>query len=237
MMPVLNDEPEVQTVTAPRLDLPALYPVCFDLKNPRPLKIGIHKDLVAAGHDLRDVRCIVSAYCRRKIYLEGMVIGAIRIDLQGQPAGEVREGDAANALIKLAYVLSKLTIRPPKKPKPPKEPKPVLPIDAPLTAENIVSGRLELTVKFAYLPKPVVVKAGMKIGIQTQKALVVTTLKPKAWKKLEKAKAEWPQWVASMTGKLGAQVNSDGGAIVMLEDVVLQVFEKKVKPEAENQKL
>ncbi|MBV5309769.1 MAG: hypothetical protein JZU59_10300, partial [Chromatium okenii] len=56
-----------------------------------------------------------------------------------------------------------------------------------------------------------------------------TTLKPKAWKKLEKAQAEWPQWVASMTGKLGAQVNSNDGTIVMLEDAAVQVFEKKAK--------
>jgi hypothetical protein len=31
------------------------------------------------------------------------------------------------------------------------------------------------------------------IGIQTETALVVATLPPKAWKKLEQAQAEWPQ--------------------------------------------
>jgi hypothetical protein len=35
-----------------------------------------------------------------------------------------------------------------------------------------------------------------------------------------------------MTCKLGTQVNSDGGTIVMLEDVAIQVFEKKVKVES-----
>jgi sRNA-binding protein len=210
---------------APQIDLIALYPDCFDLNKPRPLKIGIRQDLLATGHDLKTLRCVIGAYCRRRAYLKAMVAGAIRIDLQGQPAGEVTESDAADARDKLAL------LKPVKSAKPKPEPTPVLPTDAPLTAESIVSGRLELTVKFNELPQPVVVKAGMKIGIQTDTALVVTTLKPKAWKKLEKAQADWSQWVASMTGKLGAQVNSNAGSVVMLEDAAVQVFEKKVKVE------
>ena len=44
-----------------------------------------------------------------------------------------------------------------------------------------MTGRLELTLKFPTLPKPMPVKSGMKIGIQTDSALVVATLPPKAW--------------------------------------------------------
>jgi hypothetical protein len=35
-----------------------------------------------------------------------------------------------------------------------------------------VSGHLELTVKFSQLPTPVQVQAGLKIGIQTDRALL-----------------------------------------------------------------
>ncbi|WP_242445881.1 ProQ/FINO family protein [Chromatium okenii] len=219
---VSNDEPEVQFVTVPPLDLPALYPACFDPNNPHPLKFGVHKDLVAAGYNRREVRLSLSMYCWQKGYLSSIQAGAMRTDLQGQPAGEVTEAEAAVAQAKLVNFK-------PVRFKPLAEPKPKLPRNAPLTEENIVSGRLELTVKFNELPKPVVIKSGMKIGIQTETALVVATLKPKAWKKLEKAQAEWSQWVASMTGKLGVQVNSNMGKIVTLENPALVVFEKKAK--------
>ncbi len=210
------------TTPAPPLDLPTLYPACFDRSQPRPLKLGIHKDLIAAGHPLKDVRRMLWRYCSRRAYLKAMLAGAPRIDLEGQPAGAVSEEDAANAQSVLLGTV-------PPRSASNQESTPALPQDAPLTPENIVSGRLELTVKFTELPKPLPVKAGMKIGIQTETALVVATLPLKAWKKLEKAKAEWPQWVASLTGKLGAQAGSDAGAVVVLEQPAVQVFEKKVK--------
>ena len=92
-----------------------------------------------------------------------------------------------------------------------------------------MTGRLELTVKLTELPKPLPVKAGMKIGIQTDTALVVATLPPKVWKKLEQAQTDWPSWIASLTGKLGAQAGSDVGAVVVLEQAAVQVFERKAK--------
>ena len=188
-MSVPNNESEAQFVTVPPLDLPALYPACFDLSNPRPLKFGVHKDLVAAGYNRREVRLSLNMYCWQEGYLSSMQAGARRTDLQGQAVGEVTEAEAAVAQAKLVSFK-------PVKYKPLAEPKPKLPRNAPLTEENIVSGRLELTVKFTELPKPVVIKSGMKIGIQTDTALVVATLKPKAWKKLEKAQAE----IAAMGG-------------------------------------
>ncbi|MBV5311141.1 ProQ/FinO family protein, partial [Chromatium okenii] len=126
----------------PQIDLVALYPDCFNLSKPRPLKVGIRQDLLAAGHDLKTLRCVIGAYCRRRAYLKAMQTGAMRIDLQGQPAGEVTEADAVDARDKLAL------LKPIKSSKPKPEPTPVLTTDAPLTAENIVSGRLELTLKF-----------------------------------------------------------------------------------------
>ncbi|MBV5311581.1 ProQ/FINO family protein [Chromatium okenii] len=60
-MSVVDDKPEPQTTTAPQLDLVALYPDCFNLSKPRPLKIGIRQDLLAAGHDLKTLRCVIGA--------------------------------------------------------------------------------------------------------------------------------------------------------------------------------
>ena len=48
----------------------------------------------------------------------------------------------------------------------------------------------------------------------------------------EQAQAEWPQWVAALTGKLGTRAGADGEAVIVLENPALQVFEKKAKPAA-----
>ena len=212
----------------PPLDLAALYPACFNWKQPRPLKIGIREDLLAAGHDPKLIHRALLKYCAVRRYLKAMQTGTPRIDLQGQPVGTVTEAEEAVAKAKLAGTWTPPN-RPATNPAPAGQPALDLPIDAPLSEDNIVTGRLELTLKFSDLPKPMPVKSGMKIGIQTDSALVVATLPPKAWKKLEKAQAEWPQWVAALTGKLGTRAGADGEAVVVLEQPALQVVEKKVK--------
>ena len=227
MTEILPDSPDAST---PPLDLPALYPACFDRANPRPLKRRIHKDLMAAGYLHKEAKRALARYCTCRAYLKALTVaGTPRIDLQGQPAGEVTEDDAADAQARLSgdTPLPKPRAERPQEPTP--TPTPDLPLDAPLTLENIVTGRLELTVKFTQLPQPLPVKAGMKIGIQTDTALVVATLPPKVWKKLEQAARDWPTWIASLTGQLGAQAGSDAGAVVVLEQAAVQVFERKAK--------
>ncbi|MEA1053100.1 ProQ/FinO family protein [Lamprobacter modestohalophilus] len=206
-----TSEPEQATPTTPRalpeglepLDLLTHFPACFDLAQPRPLKIKINKDMIkplaaelipvegtnrqqrqAAKQILHTL--IIQAladYCSRPAYLQATLEGAPRIAIDGTVAGEVSAHQAKYA----AAVLRGKT--PPMKPPsagpktPPTRP---LPKDAPLTEDAIVPGRLELTLKFNQLPKAVPIKDGMKIGIQTDNALVVATLRPKAWKKLTK---------------------------------------------------
>ena len=236
----MTDTPTPESTVAPDakpqkpwIELAALYPACFDWKQPRPLKIGIREDLIAAGHDQKMIHRALAKYCARRPYLKATQAGTPRLDLQGQPVGTVTEAEEAVAKAKLGG-----TWTPPNPPAtntaPAGHPTPDLPIDAPLSEDNIVTGRLELTLKFSDLPKPMPVKSGMKIGIQTDSALVVATLPPKAWKKLEKAQAEWPQWVAALTGKLGTRAGADGEAVVVLEQPALQVFEKKEKAAAGN---
>jgi ProP effector len=74
----------------------------------RPLKVGIAADLVArcAELDRRKLGAVLSAYTQRIMYREAMVAGPARIDLDGNPAGEVSAADAEHAAAKLAETLS-----------------------------------------------------------------------------------------------------------------------------------
>ncbi|NEQ78519.1 MAG: hypothetical protein F6K23_39340 [Okeania sp. SIO2C9] len=57
------------------------------------------------------------------------------------------------------------------------------------------------------------------------------SVKPKTWKKMEQAAANYPQWVAAISGKLGEE--TDQGFV--LQQPGVQVFEKKAKtPEEKN---
>jgi hypothetical protein len=57
-------------------------------------------------------------------------------------------------------------------------------------------------------------------------AAVTITVKPKVWKKLTDAQANYPQWVAAIAGKLG---DATENGFVLLEPNI-QVFERKAKP-------
>lgn len=70
------------------------FPDCFDRNDRRPLKIGIHRDLVARGVDRRTARIGLSRYCGQIGYHQALVEGAARIDLDGQPAGIVTPQEA-----------------------------------------------------------------------------------------------------------------------------------------------
>ena len=89
-----------QTLTDPfstpePLALAEAYPACFDWEHPRPLKINIHQDLMAAGHDRIAVKRALGRYCKVDRYWRALQPDAPRIDLQGQPAGAATEREAA----------------------------------------------------------------------------------------------------------------------------------------------
>lgn len=78
--------------------LKAYYPNCFkEAKDVKPLKIGIKQDLVknlGSREDIviNDKACMVNslAYYVNSIgYHKCVVVGAVRIDLEGNPSGEV----------------------------------------------------------------------------------------------------------------------------------------------------
>jgi ProP effector len=63
-----------------------------------PIKIGIHRDILAAGVIDADIcGAVLAAYVRSRSYLSNSIAGAARLDLEGQPAGVVTEGEARGA--------------------------------------------------------------------------------------------------------------------------------------------
>jgi len=65
----------------------------------RPLKVGIAADILARCPVLtrRELGPVLGVYAKRVMYLQSLVAGAIRIDLDGNPAGEVSAADAEHA--------------------------------------------------------------------------------------------------------------------------------------------
>src|SRR6476661_2755066 len=87
------------------------FPQTFVLEKYRPhqpLKVGIAADIPARcpAVERRVLSAALSAYARRVMYLRALVAGAARVDLDGNPAGEVTAGDAEFAATKLAEILA-----------------------------------------------------------------------------------------------------------------------------------
>src|SRR6476619_6356880 len=73
-----------------------------------PLEVGIAADLMERGPELdhHKLSVALTVYTRRVMYLRSLVAGAERIDLDGNPAGEVTARDAEYAAAKLAKILA-----------------------------------------------------------------------------------------------------------------------------------
>jgi sRNA-binding protein len=92
--------------------LAAKFPKCFAVPDTgrRPLKVGIDADLLAAlsGTIPRtDLIRALAMYCSSHGYLERVLNGAWRIDLQGNPAGVVTADDERHAKVKRAGIKAK----------------------------------------------------------------------------------------------------------------------------------
>jgi sRNA-binding protein len=100
-----------QTMHATLARLAECFPQTFGREKhlpPPPLKVGIAADILARCPELdRRVLSVALAYfTRRAAYLQSMVAGAARIDLDGNPAGEVSAESAAHAAARLAEILA-----------------------------------------------------------------------------------------------------------------------------------
>lgn len=92
-----------------------------------------------------------------------------------------------------------------------------------------VSGKLELTIKINEMPAATTVENGWQsFEVECDDQVISITVKPKAWKKLEEAQANFPQWVAAIAGKMGPRTES----VFVLAEANIQVFERKPKAPA-----
>ena len=88
--PKLNSSKEVIAFLAER------FPLCFSAEGEaRPLKIGIFQDLVerVQGKNLSktQLRSALRLYTSSWRYLYGVKVGAQRVDLDGNPCGELEQ--------------------------------------------------------------------------------------------------------------------------------------------------
>jgi ProP effector len=78
------------------------WPYCFSIyeNRRRPLKIGIHHDILAAldgAISAEELEQALRCYVSNKVYRARLATGAIRVGLEGLPAGTVAEKDALAA--------------------------------------------------------------------------------------------------------------------------------------------
>ena len=90
----------------------------------------------------------------------------------------------------------------------------------------MIQGKLEITIKISELPNATAVENGwQRFDIDCDGRIISVTVKPKIWKKLTDAQANFPQWVGAIAGSMGEATEN---GFVLLEPNI-QVFEKKPK--------
>lgn len=95
------------------------FPNCFVPKGApkRPLKVGIVKDLLAAGREafpglsVRLIKAFLADYCGGANYHKAMVKGAVRVDLNGSFAGIVDDLAATFARNRIASINGEIAAR------------------------------------------------------------------------------------------------------------------------------
>jgi hypothetical protein len=78
------------------------FPDCFQVSGPRlPLKVGVDRDVINAAPDLNEgeIKWAIKLYVRDPAYLQAMVEGVDRVDLDGSPSGTVTRNEARWAAI------------------------------------------------------------------------------------------------------------------------------------------
>jgi ProP effector len=77
-------------------EIAARFPTAF-AEPRRPLKVGIREDIIAAGFEPRVASRFLYRWTHKPRYLRNLIVGAERIDLNGEPAGIVAEDEATFA--------------------------------------------------------------------------------------------------------------------------------------------
>ncbi|GAB4367003.1 MAG: hypothetical protein Kow00121_04920 [Elainellaceae cyanobacterium] len=87
-----------------------------------------------------------------------------------------------------------------------------------------VAGRMEVIIKINELPSAKEVQNSWKsFEVDCDGKIISITVKPKIWKKFEEAQANYPMWVAAISGRMGASTPTG----FILDQPNVQVFERK----------
>lgn len=172
------------------------FPLCFSVEGEaKPLKIGLFQDLADALKDDERVsktqlRHVLRQYTSNWRYLHGCRLGAVRVDLQGNPAGVLEQEHVDHAAQQLAEAKAKIaekravekTSAVAQKKRPAR--KPVHKKADGVKTTRKAKTKLELTaLDFSSLVKGATVK--VKAGDNAQKAVVLDVLKDAARVQLE----------------------------------------------------
>jgi len=92
---------DADSTEAPYAWLQDRYPVAFPLEHARvrPLKVDIRLDILAAHPELtpQALKKMLAIWCGRPTYQKALMRGGPRVDLHGDPAGEVTPEQMAHA--------------------------------------------------------------------------------------------------------------------------------------------
>ena len=102
----ITPRPRDLTVDAVITLVAETWPACFSVweRRRRPLKLGIHTNILAVLDGAvtpRELSRALRRYVSNTYYLRMMTVGAVRIDLDGNPAGIVTDEEAATAAVRL----------------------------------------------------------------------------------------------------------------------------------------
>ncbi|SUT92009.1 putative solute/DNA competence effector [[Actinobacillus] rossii] len=173
------------------------FPLCFSVEGEaKPLKIGLFQDLADALKDDERVsktqlRHVLRQYTSNWRYLHGCRLGAVRVDLQGNPAGVLEQEHVDHAAQQLAEAKAKIVEKRAAEKTSAKVAQKKHPARKPVhkKADGVKTTRkaktkLELTaLDFSSLAKGATVK--VKAGDNAQKAVVLDVLKDAARVQLE----------------------------------------------------
>lgn len=205
------------------------FPQAFS-KDPqaiRPLKIGIDVDIrqaLAGQYSFKSIRRGIKLYTKNAAYFQALQLNAPRIDLNGRLCGEVTEehikiGEEAKDRAKRRETRLE------------SERQQQTESATTTTVEPLVTGKLDINIKITKLPEDVRTTKNdwQSFVLFGDGYKIKVTVRPKTWKRLQKAAKEFEFWVASITGKIGNRfkggIGYKGG--FELAEPIIQIFQRK----------
>jgi ProP effector len=187
-----------------------------------PLKLNIHKELQAIfanQHSHKAIARALSLYVNTPEYNQSLQPGAVRVDLSGQPCGEVTLQQAQHPKDRYQRFL-KRTQRILQR-----HQHPIVPnLDA-CAVDTLVRGHLDLVIKITSLPQysRTRLNGWQELHFEADGRLIQVAVRPKVWRKLQQMSEHSRYWIAIIRGKKGMNIGHNG--FELLEPLV-QIFER-----------